>query len=75
VEQFCRHWEGLFVSPAVVREGRTVAPVEVLRQGPLQEKSSVLHPAMQVAVVFEVALGVPLGVILGGLFGALLGTA
>jgi hypothetical protein len=52
-----------------------VLPTEVLKHGPLHEKRAVLHPAMQVAVVFEVALGVTFGVILGGLFGALLGMA
>jgi hypothetical protein len=52
-----------------------VLPTEVLKQGPLHEKSAVLHPDIHVAVVFEVALGVAFGVILGGLFGALLGMA
>jgi hypothetical protein len=63
------------VIPDVVADGRIVLPAEVLKQGPLHEKTAVLHPAMQVAVVFAVALGEAFGVILGGLFGALLGMA
>jgi hypothetical protein len=50
-----------------------VVPSDVLWQGPLQEKNCELHPALQVAVVFDVALGDPFGVTFGELFGALLG--
>ena len=37
--------------PAVVRDGRIVVPLGVLRQGPSQELNWALHPAVQVAVV------------------------
>ena len=66
---------GLFVIPTLVCEGRTVVPVEVVRQGPLHEKSCEVHPAIQVALVLAVALGVAFGVMLGVLFGALFGIA
>jgi hypothetical protein len=59
--------------PTVVCEGKIVAPLCVLRHGPLQEKNWALHPDVQVALVLAVALGFAFGVTVGALFGALLG--
>jgi len=54
VEQFCWHWEGFWVVPAVVIDGTTVSPVTVPMQVLWQLEDWLLQPLRQVAE--EVAL-------------------